>query len=278
MCRPADLYATILWHYVGSYAPSITNNTLMPTHHLLSRSWLIKHSFALVIFSTMIGLAFWQVARLEDRRATNAARLAALEQPALPLINADSIDPTTLVGRKVRLVGTWLNEESVVLRGRRSASGVDGVHLLTPLRLRGSDQALLVDRGWLPASQQSPESLAAYAVSREVTLEGIARLGQSRPATLLAPYDLPLPGETTIHAWIRADIAAIQAQVSAPLLPIYVEALPAPGDAPLPRPFDPRLQDEGPHQGYALQWLSFAILLAIVYTILIRQELGRKPA
>jgi len=250
----------------------------MRTHHLLSISWLLKHSFALTIFITMVGLGFWQLARLEDRRATNAARLAVLEQPALPLIDADQMDPTTLVGRKVRLVGTLLNEESVVLRGRRSASGVDGVHLVTPLRLRGSEQALLVDRGWLPANQQRPESLAAYASSREVTLEGIAQLGQSRPDTLLAPYDLPLPGETGIHAWIRVDIPAIQAQVSVPLLPIYVEVLPAPDDAPLPRPFDPRLQDEGPHQGYALQWFSFAIMLAIVYTILIRQELSRKPA
>ena len=249
----------------------------MRTHHLLSINWLLKHSFALTIFITMVGLGFWQLARLEERRATNAARLAALEQPALPL-NTDQVDPTTLVGRKVRLVGTLLNEESVVLRGRRSASGVDGVHLLTPLRLRGSEQALLVDRGWLPANQQRPESLAAYASSREVSLEGIARLGQVRPDTLLAPYDLPLPGETGIHAWIRVDIPAIQAQVSVPLLPIYVEVLPAPDDAPLPLPFDPRLQDEGPHQAYALQWFSFAIMLAIVYTILIRQELRRKPA
>lgn len=244
------------------------------SHPLLSVSWIFKHLFALVIFVTMIVLGFWQLARLEERRAENAARLAVLDQnPAT--ITGQELDPAPLIGRKVRVSGVFLNDESVVLRGRRSNSGVDGVHLLTPLLISGSDRAILVDRGWLPTSQRSPEARAAYAVEREVSLEGVALAAQLRPDAALAGRDLPLPGETRIDAWLRADVPAIQAQVSAELLPFYIEQLPDPDSTGLPRPDDPRQLDEGPHLNYALQWFAFSGMLAVVYAALIRQELRK---
>ncbi|PDW01391.1 SURF1 family protein [Candidatus Viridilinea mediisalina] len=244
------------------------------THRLLSPRWLLKHSFALIIFMMLITLGFWQLGRLEERRAANLARLAALELPALTLTTANA-DGHALAGRKVRVQGTFINAESVVLRARRSDSGVDGVHLLTPLRLRGTEAAVLVDRGWLPSHQQQPAMLAAYAVEREVTIEGIAWPPEVRPNSPLAPRDLPLPGESRIPAWVRVDVAGIQAQTSAPLLPLYIEALPHPDGATLPRPSDPHSLGDGPHLGYALQWFSFATMLVLVYAALMRQELTR---
>jgi surfeit locus 1 family protein len=246
----------------------------MATHRLLGPGWLLKHLFALAIFATCIGLGFWQLARLEQRRAANAVALAVLDQNPTTLTGGEP-DPAALAGRKVRVTGTFLNDQSVVLRGQRSDSGVDGVHLLTPLRLAGSDAAVIVDRGWLPASQRGPAALAAYAIEREVVVEGVAYPPQVRPDAPLAPRDLPLPGQSRIDAWVRVDVAGLQGQVDAPLLPLYVEQLPD-GTAALPRPRDPRTLDEGPHLGYALQWFAFAAILAVVYAALIRQELKKR--
>ncbi|NJN19444.1 MAG: SURF1 family protein [Oscillochloris sp.] len=245
----------------------------MLKHPLVRGSWILKHLFALTIFVTLIGFGFWQLDRLEQRRAFNAARLAVLDQN--PMTLTPQSDPEALFGRRVRLTGTFRNDESVVLRGRASDSGVAGVHLLVPLQLSGSDRAVLVDRGWLPDEQRDPERRAAYAVSREVTIEGLALPPQTRSDALLAPIDVPLAGETRIDAWIRADVAKIQEQVAVPLLPVYVEQLPEAGSTALPRPADPRLLDEGPHLSYALQWFAFAGMLAIVYAGLMRQELQK---
>lgn len=246
----------------------------MPTHRLLSGSWLLKHLFALLIFATMIVLGFWQLDRLEQRRAANAAAVALLDQNPVTLTGQEP-DPAALIGRKVRVTGSFINEESVVLRSQRSDSGVDGVHLLTPLRIAGSEAAVIVDRGWLPESQRTPAALAAYAIAREVTIEGIAHEPQTRPDTLLAARDLPLPGASRIDAWVRVDVSAMQAQVSAPLLPLYIQQLPAEGGTSLPQPPDPRVLDEGPHLSYAIQWFAFATILAVVYGALIRQELQK---
>lgn len=245
----------------------------MGTHRLLSPGWLLKHLFALAILASFVGLGLWQLDRLGQRRAANAVALAVLGQNPTTLTGREP-DPGALAGRKVRVTGAFLNEQSVVLRGQKSAGGVDGVHLLTPLRIAGSDAVVVVDRGWLPASQRGAGALAAYAVAREVTLEGVARAPQVRPDSPLAPRDLPLPGEERVEAWVRVDVAALEAQVGAPLLPLYVEQLPE-GGSTLPRPRDPRSLDEGPHLGYALQWFAFAGMLAVVYAALIRQELKR---
>jgi surfeit locus 1 family protein len=248
----------------------------MPTHKLLSPNWLLKHLFALAIFATFVVLGFWQLDRLQQRRESNAVALAVLDQNPTTLTGQEP-DPAALAGRKVRVTGSFLNEDSVVLRSQKSDSGVDGVHLLTPLRIAGSDAAVIVDRGWLPSAQRG-QALVAYAVEREVTLEGIARAPQIRPDAPLAPRDLPLPGATRIEAWVRVDVAGLQAQIDAPLLPLYVEQLPAPGGSALPRPSDPRTLDEGPHLSYALQWFAFAAMLAVVYAALMRQELQQRDA
>lgn len=247
------------------------------THPLLRPGWLARHAFALLICITMIGLGFWQLDRLAQRRASNAARQAVLDQNPATL-SADSAAASALVGRRVRVSGSYLNDQSMLLRGQKSDSGVDGVHLLTPLRLSGSDMAVIVDRGWLPAAQAAPQARPAFAIDREITVEGVALAAQTRPDTPLAAMDLAMPGESRIDAWVRVDIGKMQAQIDAPLLPIYIELLPAPNGPRLPLPADPRKLDEGPHLSYALQWFAFTVILAIVYAALIRQELRRHAA
>ncbi len=247
-------------------------------HRLLSRSWLLKHLFALLILLMMIRLGFWQLSRLEEKRTRNTATLAALAQPATILTTDGVIDPAALHFQKVRVTGSFDNGASVVLRNQ-TLNGEEGVHLLTPLRITGSDAAVIIDRGWLPPDQNRPSALAAYALPGEVTIEGIAFRSQERPDALLAPMDLPLPGETRINAWMRVDLAKMQQQMDYPLLPVYVVQTPDPTAPPdrLPRAQGLTALDEGPHLSYAIQWFSFALILVFIYTILIRQEL-RRPA
>lgn len=222
----------------------------------------------------MMRLGFWQLDRLQEKRSHNAAILTALNQPSEALPDT-IVDPDSLDFRHVRVMGIYDHAQSIVWRNQ-TLDNRNGMHLLTPLRIHGSDYAVLIDRGWLPEEQARPEQRSAYnGASSEVTIEGIARHTQSRPNTLLAPMDLALPGETRIDAWMRVDIERIQRQVPYPLLPIFIQQLPLPGTDPssLPRA-DRSLQlDEGPHLSYALQWFTFSSMLVVIYAVLIRQEL-----
>jgi surfeit locus 1 family protein len=245
---------------------------------LLKGHWLFKHIAVFLVLIVLINFGFWQLRRLEEKRTRNRNILAALDQPPLTLTGQD-VDPATLHFHRVQVTGTFDNEVSMILRNRL-LEGVSGVDILTPLHLSGSDQAVLVDRGWIPRGNRdpAPEERAAYDVSGEVTIQGIAYQGQPRPALIsfLAPSSQE--GQPPTRAWSRVDIEHIQEQLPYRLLPIFIEQAPDPTEtsSDLPRRAGNITLDEGPHLGYAIQWFSFALILVITYAFFIRQELQKE--
>lgn len=244
---------------------------------LINGPWLLKHASALVVLILLINLGLWQLRRLEERRSLNENITAALNQPAVPL-TGEPVNPVELHFHRVEVTGVFDNAGTIVIRNQLLGDQ-PGLHVVTPLRINGSDMAVLVDRGWIPRGDSDPEpaSLTRYDLSGEVTIEGIAFQTQTRPSSL-APFDPPLKeGQTRLVSWFRVDIDRIQAQVPYPLLPIFIRQLPAP-NAPtgvLPQPDSGITPDEGPHLGYAIQWFSFAVILVVTYGLFLRQELRK---
>lgn len=243
---------------------------------LLTGRWWFKHLLVLIVLIVLINLGWWQLRRLEERRALNQNIQTALNQPALPLRDAQ-IDPEVLHFRRVAVTGIFDNANAIVLRNQLRGE-TPGVHLITPLRLSGSEQAVLVDRGWLPRREANlePADLTPYEASGEVTLEGIAYRTQTRSGWI-SPLDPPLrEGQTRLVNWFRVDIDRIQQQVPYPLLPVFIKQLPDSTTQPdtLPQP-EALTLDEGPHLGYALQWFSFAAILVVTYGIFLRQQIQK---
>jgi len=243
---------------------------------LLSGRWLIGHIVVLLAVIVLINLGLWQLRRLEQRRALNESIRSGLAAPVTVLTGED-IDPVALHRRRVTVTGTFDNQAAIAIRNR-SYQGQPGVHLVTPLKIKGSERAVLVDRGWIPLADAEPEKWEVYASSGEVTVNGVAYPGQSRPGGYLVPTDPTLePDQIRLDTWFRVDIERIQDQVPYPLLPVYVEQSPPaestePATPPLPEDNINVVLDEGPHLGYAFQWFSFALILVITYSFFIRQE------
>lgn len=207
----------------------------------------------------LLALGFWQLDRLQQRRALNDRIVAQLAQAPLDLNQTPLPDLPEY--QRVRLRGTYDFAQEIVLRNR-SHLGAPGVRVLTPLRLSGAGVAVLVDRGWLPYEQAAPAERAAYQWPMgEVTVEGIVRPQQQRAYGFL-PADPPLSAaQPRVDAWFRVDVDQIQAQVPYALLPYYVEA--EAGADPRRLPLSGYAVDltEGPHLGYAIQWFAFAAIL-----------------
>lgn len=210
-------------------------------------------------------LGIWQLDRLAQRRAINTAIQSRMAEPPAAL-TPELAQASGQEYRRVALRGTYDASQELVLRNR-TLEGAPGVHVLTPLRYAGPDGAplaVLVDRGWLPLSQSGAEQRQAYAApAGEVQLLGQIRRSQE---DFGGPDDPPFTAERLrLDAWFHVDIPRIGQQTGYPLLPVFVEQLPAPGDPALPKP-DP-LADlgEGPHLGYAIQWFAFALIALVGY-------------
>ena len=208
-----------------------------------------------IVFCALAGLAailfvrlgLWQLARLHEKVRRNTA--IASQQQAAPVQFA-SLPPDTAAAqyRRATAVGVFDYANELVL-SNRTHQGAPGVELVTPMRLPGSDTAVLVDRGWV----YSPDGAS---VDR-------SRWREADSATVTAYVQQYAPdAEATTRGRDprivrRISRREVSPRVRYPLAPYYLIQT---GDTASSHPVRREMPalDEGPHRSYAIQWFFFA--------------------
>jgi surfeit locus 1 family protein len=218
-----------------------------------------------------IGLGFWQLSRLEERRLENAvgeSRFAEAPEELTALLGAAGEDEESLEFRRATFTGEFQPEDEVLIRSQVHQA-VAGFHVITPL-IGEDGTAVLVNRGWVPLDADEVPVLAAAPPDGTVTVTGWVRPTQTRGS--LGPVD---PAGGRLVSMNRVDIGRIEQQVPYALQPVYLSALDQAGGA-LPVPAaGPTFDDQGPHLGYAIQWFSFALIGVVGYFFLLRRAARR---
>ncbi len=240
---------------------------------LLRPSWIGLLLVAIVVGLGCIGLGRWQLDRLHDRQAANAAVEAA--QSAAPTPGARLLATDHPVGpstewRRATATGRYDVEHQVLLSGQLDA-GRAGFHVLTPL-ITADGTALLVNRGWIPIDRTGDATSAPDVPappSGEVSVLGRVRPLQPQRASRAVPA-----GDTLRLQPV--DLPTLAGDLPYPLFSGYVELLeqqPSGQNQPDPVPA-PELT-EGPHLAYAVQWFLFSGLGLLGYVMFARQEAQR---
>lgn len=235
------------------------------------RSWILLGILVLILAGVMVRLGFWQIDRLHQRREFNA-RVSANQ--ALPEAALDSAllsqDLVSMEYRRISLAGVYLLDQQVLLRNQ-VLDGQIGVHLLTPLRIDGSNQVVLVDRGWVPLEDASLQAVRTFDQPGMVSLHGIIRLGQSKVHARTSPASADSPASTS-----GVDLPALAGLTGQDLVPVYVQKAPEGSASTLPAAVltEPELT-EGSHASYAIQWFSFALILVVGYPAYVYSRLRR---
>jgi hypothetical protein len=108
-----------------------------------------------------------------------------------------------------------------------------GYALLTPLVLPNGT-AVLVERGWIPAEDNTPESWRQFDEPGTAAVEGIIRLPQTKGEMGGIPDPTLAPGETSLDFWNFVNIDRIQQQIPYPLLNVYIQQAPSASQTSLP--------------------------------------------
>ena len=243
---------------------------------IFSRQWMLATLLVIAGGALCVRLGIWQLDRLEQRRAFNAHVESMWAAEPITLNGQPAEDLTTMEYRAVEVSGMYDFENQIALRNRYFQDEY-GYHLLTPLLL-DDGSAVLVDRGWIPADgNDSPSDWRKYDQSGLVTLQGQIRLGQAKPDLGGVPDPTLTPEQTRLDFWNIVNLERIQGQVPYPLLNIFVQPNVDPGDAEPPIPYQPDIElTEGSHQGYAIQWFTYATILVLGYPFFVRQQLKEK--
>jgi surfeit locus 1 family protein len=241
---------------------------------LLTPKWIFTTLLVLAAIGVLARLGIWQLDRLELRRAFNAHYVEVMQMPPLEIRTAPAEDLSTMEYRAATVTGVYDYEHQVALRNRYNDL-VFGYHLLTPLIL-SDGSAILVDRGWIPASgNETPADWRKYDQPGEQTISGILRLG-GEPEMGGVPDPELAKGQIRLEFWNNVNLARIQSQIPTPLLPVFLQPdQPANNSQPPIIPARPEIEiTEGPHFGYALQWFTFAAMLFLGYPFFLRKQLS----
>ena len=207
----------------------------------------------LVAAAVCVRLGVWQLERLGERQLRNEFVRARLNFPLVPL-GALPADTGVVRFRRATVRGRFDYGRELVLAGR-ARGGSPGAHIVTPLRIAGAgDTVLLVNRGWVYSPDAATVDLARWREGDSATVSGFVDLfaapgrGSSRSASRPRTF-----------RWL--DRAAIAEEIGAPVAPIVLVQqgdTAGMGASRVPARAAPPPLDEGPHWNYAVQWFAFA--------------------
>jgi surfeit locus 1 family protein len=227
------------------------------------RLWGV-HLLALACVAAAVWLGSWQYGAWQERRAAEAADLTRLDPiPLAEAMGPDDAFPGDLVGRPVRIDGTWVPDATVLVSGREH-EGRDGYWVVTPLAVSGPDDpAIPVVRGWTASTDDVP-------VPPEATTEEVGWLQPSEGAGRLDddPSDDVLP---------QVRVADLVQRVDQDLYGGYA-VLTRPTDGLQPADLD-QLPEVGRFTAlrnllYAVEWWFFGAFALFVWVRWLRDEAG----
>lgn len=210
-------------------------------------------------------LGQWQWGRYEDRSARADRIEANYDAPPVAIDGVLDSAPVPLQREwtRVTATGTYDDEHRYLVRNRPH-DGTYGYEVVVPLRL-DDGTAVLVDRGWVPNSDEGATVAPQVAPSPggEVTVTGWVR--PSEPAD---SRDLP-QGQT-----YNIDVPTLAERSELDLRGGYL-ILQEDGGSERPAPLERPDTGIGPHMAYAIQWwLAIPAAYALIFFALRREHQG----
>lgn len=242
------------------------------------RFWFVT-AVALLTLAATVSLGRWQLSRAAQKEAIQAEIDA---QKSLPPLDQQAFlalgDASAAMHRPVRLRGLWLSPHTVYLDNRQM-HGVPGFYVLTPFALEGTEQTVLILRGWIQRNFTDRAQLGAVETPSGL-VEVTARIAPP-PAHLLdlgkadapaAAASAPAPASTGApeavgSSRIRQNLGleAFRAETGLPLRTDVSLQQVGPASEGLQRDWPAPALGVEKHYGYAFQWFGLSALVVLLY-------------
>lgn len=227
------------------------------------RPRLLPTLAAILLLPLFISAGQWQWNKATIKGNLQKDLDARGAEPSI-LIPSTLVDPQSLRFRKIVARGHYEAQYQILIDNRIHREQA-GYHVITPLKLEGSETRLLVNRGWVPALAEHHLVPQITTPTGIVEVSGTTVVPSSRFFTL-GVDDVSNKSEWQ-SVWQNLDLGRFSKAVDFPLQPIVIEldaASTAGGFVREWRRPDERLET---HLGYALQWWSFAATTVVLWLV-----------
>lgn len=214
----------------------------------------------MVVVAIGIALGNWQTRRAAEKTAIQASMQARKAAPEIVLGGAD-IPPDDAEFRRIRVKGQFIADWPIYL-DNRPYQGRAGFYMLMPMRIAGTNKAVLVARGWIARDVADRTRVPAVMTPEgEVEIAGIARRHVGRLFQMGAPI-APQPGAIVQNMQIEELAAASKLD----LQPFVLEQTSELNDG-LVRDWPVPSYGIDKHYGYAFQWYALAATAFLFFVV-----------
>lgn len=223
-------------------------------------AWKIKNLklalLSVVLFCVFINLGMWQLRRADEKQLL----LKSFSQRAhqAPLKVDSLLVQNDLRFHRAQLEGTFDNAHTILL-DNKTRHGKIGYEVYTPFKAIGFDLPILVDRGFVQSTGNRRDLPTIRAVTDETMIIGLLNK-PPKYAALGAMVDKP--------TWpLRVefiDLPKIGKQLHTDFFP-YILILDPKHAAAFESEWEIVIMSPERHQGYALQWFAFALVLLVLF-------------
>lgn len=226
------------------------------------RPSLLGTILMLICIPVFIKFGFWQYNKAEQKQILQDMYDQALVAEPVPL-PLEFADPENWRYRQVKVAGTYAPEYQILLDNQVEQERA-GYHVITPLKIKQSDQYVLIDRGWIAANPDRNVLPSIETPAAEQEMIGHLWLPSTKFYTLENQQEAKV-GEELPRVWQNMDMRRYQQSVVFEVLPMAIR-LDAESDAGgylrnWPRPAE-RITT---HIGYAYQWFGFAVTAFLIW-------------
>ena len=213
----------------------------------------------LLVMALCIKLGLWQYDKAQAKQALQTKLEAGAQLAPVDL-------PQTITEdwryRRVKFRGTYEPKFQVLL-DNQVENNVVGYHVMTPIKLEGENQYILVDRGWIVGSLDRKVPVAVVPVGKQEIVGDIFF-----PLSKVFTLEAPATESKWQTVWQRMDLQRYAKAVSADVRPFVVQLDPQSKAGGYSRNWPKPGERVTMHLGYAYQWFGFALTLFVIFIVL----------
>ncbi|HYE36187.1 SURF1 family protein [Methylocaldum sp.] len=213
----------------------------------------------IIVLPLFVSLGFWQLHRADEKKGMMELRLQRIQDEPLTL-RAEEPNLEDIRYRRVIVSGEYDVGHQFLLDNQIHRQS-PGYHVLTPLRIAGTEAAVLVNRGWIPLGRTRAELPNLDIRQPIVQVTGIV---ERFPGVgwRLEGAEIPTAGWPAVVQVV--DTARIGERLGYAVLPYQVLADETVAEG-YTRVWKETRLDPGKNLGYALQWFLFALVALVLY-------------
>ncbi|GMR15994.1 MAG: SURF1 family protein [Gammaproteobacteria bacterium] len=215
----------------------------------------------LLVLPVLLHLGFWQLDRAEEKR--ELIELFKQQNELGPLLIKDSIKLDAKLNYRTAKVEGQYNLSKQIFIDNKIYQGKTGVYVMTPFKLKNSENSILINRGWVPMAVDRLTLPKIKTAKEELKLLGKIKILSKKPFTVGEQFQSNT-GWPALMQWI--NIQEVEKKSGLKLLP-YIFLLDEKEQSGYIRNWKPVVMQPEKSTSYAVQWFTLALALIIIYIV-----------